>query len=108
MFGAAYRWTPAADEVADRADFVRRAGELTGAAIRFVTGELDMVDGIVKPVDAAVAELHRLGATVDHRVVTGMAHALAEEPGTEPAPQTPHAAVVDGLAVDWFGAHLLR
>ena len=107
-YGSPYTWTPAADEVADRADFVARAGELTGAAIRFITGERDMVDAIVKPVEAAVPELARLGATVDHRVVPGMAHALAEEPGTEPAPQTPHAARVDRLAVDWFKAHLPR
>jgi hypothetical protein len=28
--------------------------------------------------------------------------------GTDPAPQTPHAAAVDRLAVDWFSAHLPR
>jgi pimeloyl-ACP methyl ester carboxylesterase len=38
--------------------------------------------------------------------VPGMGHALAEEPGLEPAPQTPHAAVVDGHAVRWFERHL--
>ena len=36
-----------------------------------------------------------------------MAHALSEEPGTEAAPQTPHAVQVDRLAVDWFRQHLL-
>jgi acetyl esterase/lipase len=108
MYGSDYTWTPAADHVADRADFISRAGELTGAAIRFITGELDMADAIVKPVEAAVPELRRLGVTVDHRVVPGMAHALVEETGTDPAPQTPHAAAVDRLAVDWFSAHLPR
>jgi hypothetical protein len=41
-------------------------------------------DAIVKPVGAAVAELRRLGDVVDWQVVPGMAHALADEPGTEP------------------------
>jgi hypothetical protein len=35
-----------------------------------------------------------------------MEHALAEEPGIEPAPQTPHAAAVDRLAVKWFQRRL--
>ena len=39
---------------------------------------------------------------VELATVPGMAHALAEEPGIEPAPQTPHAAAVDRLAVQWF------
>ena len=106
MYGTPYAWTAPADAVAARADFIARAGELTGAAVRFVTGEQDMPDAIVKPVGAAVAELRRVGAVVDWQVVPGMAHALADEPGTEPAPQTPHAAAVDRLAVDWFSAHL--
>ena len=106
MHGTPYAWTPPADAVADRADFLTRAGELTGAAVRFVTGELDMPDAIIKPVAAAVAELHHLGAVVDWQVVPGMAHALADEPGTDPAPQTSHAAIVDRLAVEWFRAHL--
>ena len=36
-----------------------------------------------------------------------MAHALADEPGIEPAPQTSHAAVVDRYAVEWLRQHLL-
>jgi hypothetical protein len=36
-----------------------------------------------------------------------MAHALAEEPGIEPAPQVPHAAEVDRHAVRWFRQYLL-
>jgi hypothetical protein len=34
--------------------------------------------------------------------VPGMGHAFADEPGVEPAPQTPDAAAVDHLAVQWF------
>jgi hypothetical protein len=43
---------------------------------------------------------------VDVVTVPGMGHALAEEPGIEPAPQTPHAALVDRFAVDWLATHL--
>ena len=105
-FGVPYAWSPQSDEVAEQVDFVRRAGDLRNTAVRFITGADDMVDAILAPVDEAVAELRRQGATVDHQVVQGMAHALAEEPGTDAAPQTKHAATVDRLAADWFRAHL--
>lgn len=40
-------------------------------------------------------------------VIPAMAHALADEPGTDPAPQTPHATLVDRrYAVEWFRHHL--
>ena len=32
----------------------------------------------------------------------GMAHALADEPGIDPAPQTAAARTVDGLAAEWL------
>ena len=47
-----------------------------------------------------------LAGPADVVTVAGMAHALAEEPGLEPAPQTPHAAEVDRHAVAWFRQHL--
>ena len=106
LHGMTYEWSPAADEVASRLDFVARAADLRKVPIRFVTGADDMVDPILAPVDQAVEALRKVGATVDRQVVAGMAHALAEEPGTDPAPQQPHAAVVDGLAVEWFGRYL--
>ncbi|MBU2667393.1 hypothetical protein KOI35_28165 [Actinoplanes bogorensis] len=105
-FGTPYQWEEAADEVAERMDFVARAGELERTAIRYITGADDMADAIIEPVEKAVAELGRRGATVDHHVVREMGHALAEEPGTEAAPQTPHAREVDRLAVEWFRGNL--
>ncbi|MGK5680641.1 alpha/beta hydrolase family protein [Actinoplanes sp. URMC 104] len=106
--GMTYPWSPASDRVAQRLDFVARAADLDGVAIRYVTGADDQHDAFVAPVEQAVAELSRRGATVDHHVVPHMAHALAEEPGTGAAPQTPHAATVDRLAVEWFRRHLSR
>lgn len=50
--------------------------------------------------------LGALGATVDWQVVPEMAHALADEPGVDAATQTPQAAAVDRLAVEWFREHL--
>jgi hypothetical protein len=35
-----------------------------------------------------------------------MAHALADEPGVDPAPQVPHAATVDRHASAWLAARL--
>ena len=105
-FGAPYKWSPQSDEIAEQVDFVRRAPELHHTAVRFITGADDWDDAIVAPVNAAVQELQRHNVTVDHQVVEGMAHALAEEPGTDAAPQTKHAVTVDRLAADWFRAHL--
>lgn len=65
-----------------------------------------MADAILTPIDQAVPELEKRGLTVDRQVIPGMAHALADEPGTDPAPQTPHAAIVDRLAAEWFRRHL--
>ncbi len=105
-FGRPYRWSPESDAVAERIDFLRRAGELTGTAVRFVTGADDMPDTILDPVGEVVAALQAHGGVADQQSVPGMAHALAEEPGMEAAPQTPHAARVDRLAVEWFRRHL--
>ncbi|XVU26096.1 alpha/beta hydrolase family protein [Actinoplanes sp. CA-054009] len=101
-----YTWSAAASAVASRVDFVARSADISDTAIRFITGADDMPDVILKPVAAAVDTLTGAGATVDWKVVPDMGHALAPEPGTEPAPQTPHAAVVDKLAVEWFNRYL--
>jgi pimeloyl-ACP methyl ester carboxylesterase len=102
-----YTWTPTADAVAEQIDFVRRAAALRTAAIRYITGADDMVDAILNPVAQVVPALREVGATVDWQVVPDMAHALADEPGVEAAPQTPHAAEVDRLATEWFQRHLI-
>jgi pimeloyl-ACP methyl ester carboxylesterase len=106
VYGMSYPWPPAAATFAERADFVARAGELADAAVLVITGEKDFEDAIIRPADTYVAELRRLGVTVDRQVIPGMGHAIAEEPGVEPAPQTPHAAQVDRLAATWFARYL--
>jgi pimeloyl-ACP methyl ester carboxylesterase len=101
-----YTWGSESAAIADRIDFVRRAGDLRGAAIRYITGADDMVDAIIDPVARVVPALREAGATVDWQVVPDMAHALADEPGVDAAPQTPQAAAVDLLAAEWFARHL--
>lgn len=102
LFGRPYAWTAESDAVADRMDLVARAGELGSLPVRLVVGEEDDVDAFRRPAEALAAAL----PAGDLVTVPGMGHALAEEPGVEPAPQTPHAGVVDALAVAWFRQHL--
>jgi hypothetical protein len=97
--------------VAHRLDFAARSDEFARAgqpAVRLVVGSDDDPDGFLAPAQqlrAAMADVYDAG-DVDLLVVPDMAHALAEEPGDEPAPQTRAAATVDQYAVDWLAAHL--
>lgn len=113
QYGFTYTWADTSLAVAARLDFVARAGEIAGRgqpAVLAVVGEDDAAAIVVS------AELLRDALTVAYddpsRVglvtVVGMAHALAEEPDELPAPQTPHAAVVDSHAVTWLRQHLTR
>ena len=106
VYGMSYPWPPPAAAFAERADFIARAGELADAAVLVITGEKDFEASILRPVDTYVTELRRLGVTVDRQVIPGMAHPVADEPGVEPAPQTPHALAVDRLAATWFARYL--
>jgi pimeloyl-ACP methyl ester carboxylesterase len=101
-FGSRYGWTAEAEAVADRLDFVARAAELAAPAVLLVVGE-DDDRGFHEP----AAELQAaLAPRAELVVIPGMGHALADEPGIEPAPQTRHAAEVDRRAVAWFQRHL--
>ena len=101
--GVTYEWTAASDAVAGRLDFVARAGALRGTDVLLVVGEDDDREGVLEP----AAELHAaLGEHAELVTVPGMAHALADEPGVDPAPQLPHAATVDRHASAWLAARL--
>jgi hypothetical protein len=111
VFGVEYPWSEESLAVAHRSDYVARADEIaaTGAAVRLVLGADDDKDGFLLPAErlsAAIAERAGDSARSDVVVVDGMAHALAEEPGLEPAPQTAAAVTVDRHAVEWFARHL--
>ena len=101
QFGG-YDWTDAGNEAAARLDYVTRADEVAGAgaSLRIIVGADDMP----MMVDAAKGLASATGA--DLQVLSDMAHALAEEPGIEPAPQTDAARRVDPLVVEWLRAGL--
>ena len=99
-YGFTYPWTPESDAVADRLDFVARAAEL-GAPVLAVVGAEDEQHS-----HTSAAALVAVLDSAELVVVDGMGHALAEEPGLEPAPQTPHAAQVDRATVAWLREHL--
>lgn len=108
QFGVDYEWTERSDEIAARLDFVARADDFAAAgqpAVRLIVGADDDREGFLEPAKrlrTALAKRYDDPSSVDLVVVPGMAHALAEQPGVEPAPQTPYAADVDRLAVEWL------
>ncbi|HVM12853.1 MAG TPA: prolyl oligopeptidase family serine peptidase [Egibacteraceae bacterium] len=107
-FGFTYRWSDAAHAVAARLDFVARAPEFPpDAAVLLAVGEDD--DAEFRDAAAGLRDAlrqHR-GACAELTTIAGMGHALADEPGMETAPQSPHAAAVDRVAVEWFQRHLV-
>lgn len=111
QYGFTYEWSAAADAVAERLDFVARAPELTRPnrpAVLGVVGDQDD-PGITEPAAAltdALAKSYAPEERAELATVHGMGHALAEEPGIDPAPQTPHAREVDRRAVEWFRRYL--
>lgn len=102
FFGVEYGWRAESDRAAERMDFVARAPEVVagGVAIRVIAGADDTA-GATEPAREFAA-----ATGADLRIVEGVAHALAEEPGVEAAPQTAAARQVDELAVEWFRREL--
>ena len=107
-----YEWSPASHAVARRLDFVARAGEIAAngqPAVLVVVGGDDDEAGFRRPaagLHEALAARYADPSRTALVTIPGMAHALAEEPGVEPAPQTRHAAEVDRHAVTWLQRHL--
>ncbi len=105
-FGVTYAWHPAAEQIADRLDFVARADETTrhAPAVQIIVGGLDD-EGIrtsAADLHDALAKQYSDPSRVDLITVPGMPHALADGPDETP---TPHAAEVDRLMVDWLRRH---
>ena len=106
FFDLDYRWTPESEAVADRMDLVARADGFAGTPVRCIVGAQDAAEAFLEPATRLRDLLVARGVHADLHVIEGMGHALAEEPGVEPAPQTAHAAEVDRLAVDWLAQAL--
>jgi pimeloyl-ACP methyl ester carboxylesterase len=110
-YGIEYPWDDETLEFARRLDVVARADDLASRlpqpAVLVVTGGQDSPVSILNPADELVAAL-KARYEDPERVrairLPEMAHALAEDPGLEPAPQTADAAAVDEAAAAWFAA----
>ncbi|MGH2896686.1 MAG: alpha/beta hydrolase family protein [Solirubrobacteraceae bacterium] len=110
-YGVTYDWSDASRAIATRFDLVARSAEIASAdpqpAVLMITGAND--DPVfARQTQALQAALHeRYGDP--HRVsiqsVPEMGHAFAEEPGIEPAAQTPAARFLDTTVTDWFIRH---
>ncbi len=111
-FHATYPWHAEARRAADRLDFVARADEIVRAnqpAIQLIVGDQDDREGFLEPAQrlrAALSDRYDDPSRVEVVVISGMGHALAQEPGVEAAPQTAHAAAVERHAVAWLRSHL--
>ena len=106
QFGFNYHWTPESEAVADRMDLVARSDEFGATPVRCIVGSEDSGDAFLYPAGRLRDLLVERGVRADLRVVNGMGHALAEEPGLDPAPQAAHAREVDALAVEFLAQEL--
>ena len=106
VFEFEYPWTPEADAVAARMDYVARADDLGTAPLRAIIGGEDDPE-FREPAAALVERRRTAGHDADLVTIDGMPHALAEQPGFEPAPQNADAAQVDASAAAWFRQYLL-
>jgi pimeloyl-ACP methyl ester carboxylesterase len=98
--------------VAERLDFVARADDIAAVgqpAIRLIVGAQDDPEGFLEParrLHCALSNRYADSSRADLVVIPGMGHALANEPGILPAPQTEQAAAVDQHTTAWLRAHL--
>ncbi|RKN10234.1 alpha/beta hydrolase [Streptomyces radicis] len=110
--GRPHPWTERSREVADRLDFVARAGDIAALdpapALLVVSGELDH-PGLRRDAEeltAALRERYAEPGRVRLASIPGLDHPLAEQPGDEPAPQLPLAERVEEVMTEWFTRHL--
>jgi len=103
LFTADYPYDAQSEKAADSLDFVAKAGAIAERApLLVVSGELDHPG-----LRADALQLHdALGQQSELQSIPELAHALAEEPGIEPAPQLPLASKVDAGLTTWFRRHI--
>jgi pimeloyl-ACP methyl ester carboxylesterase len=108
LFGVTYPWSDDSRAVAANLDFVARAPELArhGAPTLLVVGADDDAEGFARPAKELAGAL--INENVEAAVVRipDMGHAIADEPGLEPAPQRAIAAAVDDVVSAWLRQHL--
>lgn len=112
-YGITYHWSGPSLAMARRLDFVARADEIARRgqpAVLLVVGG-DDPRGFREPAEElreSLASRYADPKDAELVVIPGMGHALAEEPGTEPAAHTEHATQVDAHAARWLQRHLTR
>ena len=112
-YGVTYPWREQSLRIAERLDLVARADEIAAAgqpAVQLVVGGDDDQAGFLEPsrrLQAALQSRYDDPSRVEVVVVPEMGHALAEEPGTLPAPQTPAARSADRTATAFLRRHLM-
>jgi pimeloyl-ACP methyl ester carboxylesterase len=107
-FAVTYSWTDESRSVAAELDFITRAPELAERKVPalLVVGADDDIDGIIHPAEQLRDTLNDHNVDTSLVRIPGMAHALTDEPGLEPAPQTAAAAAVDATVAGWLSRHL--
>jgi pimeloyl-ACP methyl ester carboxylesterase len=107
-FAVTYQWSDASRAVAAELDLVARAPDVVrrGTPTLFVVGADDDYEGIARPAEELAAAL--LADHIEAAIIRipDMGHAIADEPGLEPAPQTPAATAVDDVVSAWLKEHL--
>jgi dienelactone hydrolase len=112
VFETTYRWSDAARRLADRLDFVHRARDIAShipqPGLLLVNGEDDdpAFPASADELYEALSARWWSPAQVERVRIPGLGHALAEEPGLDPAPQTPGAARVDEVVGAWLTRRL--
>jgi pimeloyl-ACP methyl ester carboxylesterase len=108
LFAVMYPWSDDSRAVAADLDFVARAGELARlrAPTLLVVGADDDAEGSAQPAEQLAAALVSEEVEAAVTRIPDMGHAIADEPGLEPAPQTAVAAAVDGVVSAWLRQHL--
>lgn len=104
LFAMTYPWSDDSRAVAAELDFVARAPELArhGAPTLLVVGADDDAEGFVRPAEELAAALAGEGIEAAVVRIPHMGHAIADEPGVEPAPQTSIATAVDEVVSAWL------
>ncbi|WIX76888.1 alpha/beta hydrolase [Amycolatopsis carbonis] len=102
LFTGDYPYDPESQKAADSLDFVAKAGVIGRAPLLVVSGEQDHSALRADALDLVDA----LGERSELLSIPELAHALADEPGIEPAPQLPLAREVDAGLTTWFQRHL--
>jgi pimeloyl-ACP methyl ester carboxylesterase len=108
LFGVTYAWSDDSRAVAEKLDFVARAPEIARlrAPTLFVVGAADDAEGFARPAGELAAALVDEDVEAAVTRIPDMGHAIADEPGLEPAPQTAVAAAVDDVVSAWLRPHM--